>query len=97
MTLYTMVEGRMCQDCGHDTRQMGELYMVHPDLWSQVLQDTGWANMLCVGCLESRLGRRLCRDDFPEFIPLNYYSPFRQSLRLRQRLQSSPGYVVSDT
>jgi hypothetical protein len=56
-----------CEDCGTST--FGEYYMVHDEVWA----DTGMApdgGLLCVGCLERRLGRRLTPDDFTS-CPLN--------------------------
>lgn len=87
MTYYSKVEHRMCQDCGHDTRLMGELYMLQFDLWLQILTDTGHADMLCITCVERRLGRKLGPRDFIR-CPLNDEEPWtrRQSLLLRSRL-----------
>ena len=49
-----------CHDCGIDT-QDSNYYMVTHDLW-----DTHGAgeSMLCVACLEKRIGRALVIDDF---------------------------------
>ena len=54
-------EGVGCHGCEGTT--LGELYMVHDDVWKAATGDDpfGW---LCVGCLEDRLGRRLTPDDF---------------------------------
>jgi len=90
MTWYTQNEVRMCQDCGHDTYMMGELYMLQFYLWDDMLERTGWAHMLCIGCVEERLGRRLERSDFIN-CPLNFELRYtkRQSLRLRSRLRKT--------
>lgn len=57
--------------------------MVHNDLWA----DAGMADgYLCVGCLESRLGRCLRSEDFPDF-PINWESPWNTP-RLAARLAS---------
>jgi hypothetical protein len=40
---------------------------------------------LCIGCLERRIGRRLKRRDFTNY-PVNFSSPWRQSMRLKVRL-----------
>lgn len=52
-----------CQDCGRDISKMREYYSVRDDVWQQA---TGGSPkiMLCIGCLETRLGRRLNKDDF---------------------------------
>lgn len=86
MTNYGKNEIRMCQDCGHDTYLMRELYMLHHDLWDMMLLETGSAHMLCIGCVENRLGRRLVPRDFLS-CPLNESPKYKpRSLRLRQRM-----------
>ena len=47
-----------CDDCGMNT--FYEFYVVHDGLWDQY--GSKW--MLCVGCLESRMGRQLVTEDF---------------------------------
>jgi hypothetical protein len=47
-----------CDDCGMST--LHEYYMVHDRLWDQYGSE--W--MLCVACLESRIGRQLVTEDF---------------------------------
>jgi hypothetical protein len=44
--------------------------------------------LLCIGCLERRLGRRLNRDDFKANARDNELREYG-SLRLRDRLQTS--------
>jgi hypothetical protein len=74
----------VCVDCGVDTLGTGEYYMVWDRVWNQAMADQ--SGMLCVGCLERRLGRKLVPDDFNES-PLNWGgSPYPQSLRLQTRL-----------
>jgi len=52
----------LCVDCRMDTGKIGEYYFIHTPLWLSVVgSKTG---MLCVGCLEKRLGRKLRRNDF---------------------------------
>lgn len=89
MTSYSRNEIRMCQDCGHDTYMMGELYMLQFYLWEKATE-TRYAQMLCIGCVEERLGRRLERSDFIN-CPLNFELRYtkRQSLRLRSRLRKT--------
>lgn len=54
----------LCLDCGECTRSLKEHYFVREDVWFSVVDsETG---MLCVGCLEGRLGRRLVGDDFTD-------------------------------
>jgi hypothetical protein len=76
----------MCLDCGSDTRRMPgglELYMVRHDLYESVVP--GRRGMLCIGCLEGRLGRELTADDFPD-LPINEPRPGTDSPRLIDRL-----------
>jgi hypothetical protein len=70
----------LCLDCGVDTIATGEYYMVRQELWTAAAGDDG---MLCVGCLEQRLGCRLGPGDFTD-VPLNCFAG--KSARLRARL-----------
>jgi hypothetical protein len=57
-----------CADCGLDTIAAGEWYMVHDQIWQQAwgsLEYTGpGQQVLCIGCLENRIGRKLTSADF---------------------------------
>jgi len=53
----------LCLDCGVDTGAIDEYYRVTNELWARV--NPGGDGMLCIGCLEKRLGRELTPDDFP--------------------------------
>ena len=75
-----------CLDCGVDTAAIDEYYTIHDSLWLQIHPDD--QGMLCVGCAESRLGRVLTRDDFPQY-PINM-GAFNQSARLKDRLGRQP-------
>jgi hypothetical protein len=63
-----------CADCGIGTITLGEWYWLKADVWGQA-----WAGrrkpyhgkvpgqeILCIGCLEKRIGRTLCRADFDD-------------------------------
>lgn len=67
----------LCVDCKIDTCYADEYYMVHDLLWPKL------DGMLCVGCLEARIGRELVPADFPD-IGANYMGEF--SPRLRNRI-----------
>jgi hypothetical protein len=54
-----------CVDCGADTLRLGEYYMVWRDVWAAAGPDCD-DGMLCIGCLEARLGRRLSTLDFTD-------------------------------
>jgi hypothetical protein len=75
----------VCLDCWIDTREAGEYYVVRNEVWPLPVD----GGMLCIGCLEERIGRRLRRADFTD-APLNWHPQwtreYGQSDRLRQRL-----------
>lgn len=54
-------DASLCVDCGTETFP-AEYYMVHDAVWPADLGPAG--GMLCVGCLETRLGRQLTSADF---------------------------------
>jgi hypothetical protein len=51
-----------CFGCDRDTGKMGEYYLIHDTLWKA----HGVEGMLCIGCFEARLGRRLTPADFTD-------------------------------
>ena len=53
-----------CMDCSALTNQIGEHYFVHNSIWNKVHNSE--RGMLCVGCLEKRLGRELVKADFTD-------------------------------
>jgi hypothetical protein len=60
-----------CADCGIGTIRLGEWYMVHDEIWKQAWRGRrkSWQvlpgqEVLCIGCLEKRLGRTLIAGDF---------------------------------
>ena len=53
---------RCCGDCLFDVFAGNEYFIVRDDVWP-LASDGG---KLCVGCLESRIGRRLTPDDFTD-------------------------------
>lgn len=81
-----------CFDCAEDTDR--EYYMIHDDLWEQAGMGHGWKyysdpskldGLLCVGCLESRLGRQLTKEDFTD-APVNTIWMRYMSERLKNRI-----------
>jgi hypothetical protein len=74
--------GLLCGDCGVRTEEISEYFMVTDDLWESYANDTRY---LCVGCLETRIGRTLNRWDFTD-CPLNEGNRESGSARLRERL-----------
>lgn len=67
----SLMESFLCVDCTRDTGRIGEYYMVHDDIWNSVV--TEGDGMLCITCLETRLGRELTKRDFTD-VPLNNLS-----------------------
>jgi hypothetical protein len=83
-----------CCDCGIGCDTLGEYYMVRDDLWERVWNgkrkphhEISGQEVLCIGCLENRVGRQLCRDDFTD-APVNDPGDFQfhRSARLLDRL-----------
>jgi hypothetical protein len=70
----------LCLDCGADTVEIDEYYMLHDAIWLVANPDTD--GMLCIGCVEGRLGRRLGPSDFVN-AGVNFSRP---SARLRARI-----------
>jgi hypothetical protein len=70
---------KLCLDCDIDTIAIAEYYVVEEAVWLQA--NPGSKGMLCIGCLEVRLGRRLTPADFTDS-PINDRSSW-QSPRLR--------------
>jgi hypothetical protein len=48
-----------------------EMYIVHNHVWRAAGMAEGYSGVLCIGCLENRLGRRLIPDDFDKDHPFN--------------------------
>jgi len=73
----------VCVDCAVNTIAIDEYYMVHDHLWERAGMATD-GGMLCIACLETRLGRDLKRTDFTD-APINQVTD-RRSAHLRDRL-----------
>jgi hypothetical protein len=71
-----------CRDCGIDTDEIAEYYMLLDPIWEQV---EGNDRHLCIGCVENRLGRTLCASDFAD-VNVNTSVSLPRSSRLRARL-----------
>ncbi len=81
----------VCVDCGQHTSLLNEYYRVHDEVWGEARTDEA-ESMLCIGCLETRIGRQLTPSDFSD-APINYPG-FQKavSARLADRL----GHAVLD-
>lgn len=73
-----------CLDCQVDTGKIGEYYFLHPEIWNAAHNSK--KGMLCVGCIEKRLGRKLNASDFAE-CTLNSFKHGFKSARLTERLK----------
>lgn len=91
-TLHTRGAGFDCCDCGVNTLDINEHYFLRHDLWNVVMAVAPAAQpnphgteMLCIGCVETRLGRSLTPDDFAPELPINDFDEPR-STRLKNRM-----------
>lgn len=71
----------LCVDCQFDTFQ-NEYYMVKDEIWPIGMDD----GMLCIDCLEKRLGRKLIKDDFTDCL-VNIDPAYERSEKLKNRLE----------
>jgi hypothetical protein len=79
-----------CCDCGLGTNVAREWFMVKPQVWKEA-----WAgrrkpwhelpgqSVLCIGCLEQRIGRTLCADDFADTVLHDLEGDISDRLRWR--------------
>lgn len=75
----------MCWDCTVCTNCASEYYMVTDEVWAMATEDTYPDIMLCIGCLENRIGDQLTASDFSN-APLNSINLILGSTRLQNRL-----------
>jgi hypothetical protein len=83
-----------CCDCGLGTNVAREWFMVKPKVWGEA-----WAgrrkpwhelpgqSVLCIGCLEQRIGRTLCAGDFADTVVNDPEADISE--RMRQRLMAT--------
>ena len=73
----------ICADCSVNTLEINEYYSVHNNLWKEAIKiepilnekerkKNGKWTMLCIGCLEQRLGRELTCEDFRKDASVNW-------------------------
>lgn len=75
----------LCLDCRTDTGRINEYYVVDTELWLSVVGSL--QGMLCIACLERRLGRELNASDFTDAY-INHLDWGRKSDKLLLRLTS---------
>ncbi len=72
----------LCTDCKKDT--WNEYYMLYSRVWKKA--NPKGKGMLCIRCVENRLGRKLNKKDFTK-LPINTVET-KRSLKLRNRLSN---------
>ena len=88
--------GWLCLDCNGHTLEMDEYYMVQFHVWKEANPEND--GMLCISCLEKRLGRILVPDDFLD-CPLNQMALYQTSgwsPLILSRMLASPSQVISE-
>lgn len=95
-TIRTRGPGFNCCDCGVNTVDIGEHFMVLDHLWETavaaapvLVPNSEGCEMLCIGCLETRIGRRLAPDDFTPGVLLNDPRAGGRSDRLLDRMTAT--------
>jgi len=86
------MENFICLDCGVNTDEIGEYYMLTSEVWKEVVPDL--TGMLCISCVELRLGRQLWPEDFMD-APLNVMFSI-MSARLLARFCGIPDAEAED-
>lgn len=77
-----------CNDCGVNTSKINEYYMVYKPIWKEALKEEKDDGdfMLCIGCLEKRLNRKLNAWDFPPELSINKTCLVKGSHRIIDRM-----------
>ena len=78
-----------CVDCNVNCLEINEYYMVTDSCWKRSGMEK-YGGMLCIGCLEQRLGKKLTPRNFKE-CPLNWRHvliPGYSSTRILSRMLS---------
>src|SRR5262249_2769118 len=91
-------------DCGVGTITLGEWYMVHDHVWEQAWlgRRKSWhgrvpgQEILCIGCLEKRIGRTLMACDFIPDVPTNEPDKNFMSKRLLGRMTTKQGSMSGE-
>ena len=86
----------LCVDCGEQTL-LREYYMVTREVWEQT-GFVGHDGMLCVGCLEGRIGRPVTAGDLtacPVNVPMPHDSPRLVELK-KAMLDRQPAPIAAE-
>jgi hypothetical protein len=90
-----------CLDCGVNTGPAEEYFMLRHELWRRVASRRDRGGMLCLRCVELRLGRGLCRADFLDYPVNERQAPLCEALAARlsaavpARLRAGPGERIA--
>ena len=84
-----------CADCGVGTFTLGEWYMVDYEVWEQawLCRRKSWhgklpgTEILCIGCLEKRIGRTLTSSDFIDAPCNDPTEPDMQAVKFSDRMR----------
>lgn len=75
---------KICKDCKTNCSHIGEFYFIKTELWKSVARID---IILCIGCVEQRLGRKLDKSDFTQCYINDPKKSKGMSQRLLERLQ----------
>lgn len=65
----------LCRDCSTDVQPRNaphQWYAVHDSVWIEEAGMNPFGGVLCIDCLEARLGRPLTGADFPADVEINW-------------------------
>lgn len=86
----------ICPDCGVNAWNKGEDFYVTDRIWKSTIPNHMRDDVFCIGCFESRLGRKLQKRDFKAWFHTNRWwgdktrkVNERPSDRLKERLKLS--------
>ena len=81
----------ICMICGANVVKIKEFCMIWSTLWKRAVPKNKRSGMLCIGCIERKLKRKLSRKDFIHTALRLRLT--RASKRLQNRAASPSGYV----
>jgi len=72
----------ICRDCGINTLEINEYYMLKNDIWLQI-NGGHLKGILCIDCAEKRLGRMTTPNDFNDYPINDQCAEKNEKMRLR--------------
>ena len=74
-----MTEDLICKDCREWSLVDSDMFMVNDEIWDEHGNEE---DILCPTCLESRMGRKLKKDDISDYadVIVNLENPYIQRL-----------------